>query len=163
MMARPRKSGIQAAQEHVDALIDFLESHADEPLPRFGVELNKTAIARQCGFDRQVFRTNPRCRALIEEADTKDREQHHDRLTHAEFERERKGKSEKDRYALEDRILKLAVENRALKQELQRFRQLQEVLLRTGRIAASQPTAVEEMTAGAAALPLPRGMNSSSQ
>jgi hypothetical protein len=150
-MAKMRKSGIQAAQEHVDALIDFLQAHADEPLPRYGLELNKTAIAQQCGFDRQVFRTNPRCRSLIEEADTKDREQHHDRLTQAEFERERKGKSEKDRHALEDRILKLAVENRALKQELQRFRQLQEVLLRTGRIPAAQPAALEEMAAGAAA------------
>lgn len=162
-MTRLRKSGIQVAQEHVDALIDFLEAHANGPLPRFGLELNKTAIARECGFDRQVFRTNPRCRALIEEADTKDREQHHDRLTQAEFERERKGQSDKDRYALEERILKLAVENRALKQELQRFRQLQEVLLRTGRIPTAQPPASEEMAAGAAALPLTCGMGSGSQ
>lgn len=162
-MIRLRKSGIQVAQEHVDALIDFLEAHAHEPLPRFGVELNKTAIARECGFDRQVFRTNPRCRALVEEADARDREQHHDRLTQAEFERERKGQSDKDRHALEERILKLAVENRALKHELQRFRQLQDVLLRTGRIPTPQPTAVEEMAAGAAALPLPRGMDSSSR
>lgn len=162
-MVRLQKSGIQVAQEHVDALIDFLEAHANEPLPRFGLELNKTAIARECGFDRQVFRTNPRCRALIEEADTKDREQHHDRLSQAEFERERKGKSEKDRNALEDRILKLAVENRALKQELQRFRQLQEVLLRTGRIPTAQPTALGEMAAGSATPPLPRGMDSGSQ
>ncbi|MCM2500081.1 hypothetical protein [Neorhizobium galegae] len=162
-MTRLRKSGIQVAQEHVDALIDFLEAHEGEPLPRFGLELNRTAIARECGFDRQVFRTNPRCRALIEEADTKDREQHHDRLSQAEFERERKGKSEKDRNALEDRILKLAVENRALKQELQRFRQLQEVLLRTGRIPTAQPTALGEMAAGAATPPLPRGMDSGSQ
>ena len=162
-MARLRKSGIQAAQEHVDALIDFLEAHDGEPLPRFGLELNKTAIARECGFDRQVFRTNPRCRALIEEADTMDREQHNDRLSQAEFERERKGKSEKDRNALEDRILKLAVENRALKQELQRFRQLQEVLLRTGRIPTTQPTALGEMAAGTARSPLPRGMDSGSQ
>jgi hypothetical protein len=162
-MNRLRKSGIQAAQENVDALIDFLEAHADEPLPRFGVELNKTAIARECGFDRQVFRTNPRCRALVEEADARDREQHHDRLTQAEFERERKGLSDKDRHALEERILKLAVENRSLKQELQRFRQLQEVLLRTGRIPTAQPTALEEMAAGAAALPLTCGMGSGSQ
>lgn len=162
-MSRLRKSGIQIAQEHVDALIDFLEAHANEPLPRFGLELNKTAIARECGFDRQVFRTNPRCRALIEEADTKDREQHHDRLTQAEFERERKGQSDKDRHALEERILKLAVENRALKQELQRFRQLQDVLLRTGRISTAQPTTLEEMAAGAAALPLTCDMGSGSQ
>lgn len=162
-MSRLRKSGIQIAQEHVDALIDFLEAHSNEPLPRFGLELNKTTIARECGFDRQVFRTNPRCRALIEEADRKDRAQHHDRLTQAEFERERKGQSDKDRHALEERILKLAVENRALKQELQRFRQLQEVLLRTGRIPTAQPTALEETAAGAAALPLTCGMGSGSQ
>jgi hypothetical protein len=35
------KSGVEIAQEHVDALIEYLEQHKNEPLPRYGVDLNK--------------------------------------------------------------------------------------------------------------------------
>lgn len=59
------KSGVEVAQEHVDALIDYLERNRGKPLPRYGVDLNRSLIAKECGFDRQVFRSNPRCAEIL--------------------------------------------------------------------------------------------------
>ncbi|WP_234842838.1 hypothetical protein [Sinorhizobium meliloti] len=79
------KSGVEIAQEHVDALIEYLERHKDEPLPRYGVDLNKSIIAKECGFDRQVFRTNPRCAEILRDADDRDRKANLSRLEQAKL------------------------------------------------------------------------------
>ncbi|PWL19816.1 MAG: hypothetical protein DCO81_07705 [Candidatus Aquiluna sp. XM-24bin5] len=60
------KSGIELGREHAARLeaylaeIDRLPSRAGKP--------NMTAIARACGFDRQVLYKNPTCASMLEAA-----------------------------------------------------------------------------------------------
>lgn len=134
-MARGRgKSGVEVAQEHVDALIEYLERYRDEPLPRHGVDLNKSVIAKECGFDRQVFRSNPRCAEILRSADEKDREANLSRLEQAEAAREQKARSDSDQLALEEQNLRLLAENAALRRELERLKRLSAVMAETGRL-----------------------------
>jgi uncharacterized phage protein gp47/JayE len=59
------KSGQQIAKENVESLRIWLESHK-ENLPRFADgTLNKSAIARSAGLDRQIFTTNPAAKELL--------------------------------------------------------------------------------------------------
>jgi uncharacterized phage protein gp47/JayE len=59
------KSGQQIAKENVETLRLWLESHS-ESLPRFSDgTLNKSAIARLAGLDRQIFTTNPAAKELL--------------------------------------------------------------------------------------------------
>ncbi|MBB3146382.1 hypothetical protein FHS21_002797 [Phyllobacterium trifolii] len=134
-MARGKgKSGIEVAQEHVDSLIEYLEQRKDQPLPRYGVDLNKSIIARECGFDRQVFRTNPRCNEILREADAIDRKADMTRLEQAEAIREQKAKTEGDQMALEETNLRLLAENASLLRELERLKRLSAVMAETGRL-----------------------------
>lgn len=134
-MARGKgKSGVEVAQEHVDALIDYLERRRDEPLPRYGVELNKSIIAKECGFDRQVFRTNPRCAEILREADDRDRKANLTRLEQAEAVREQKARTDADQMALEEENLRLLAENASLRRELDRLKRLSAVIAETGRL-----------------------------
>ncbi|MDX1047491.1 hypothetical protein GOL40_30230 [Sinorhizobium medicae] len=128
------KSGVEIAQEHVDALIDYLERHEGQPLPRYGVDLNKSIIAKECGFDRQVFRTNPRCAEILREADDRDRKASLSRLEQAEAVREQKAKSDADQMALEEENLGLLAENASLRRELARLKRLNAVIAETGRL-----------------------------
>jgi hypothetical protein len=128
------KSGVEVAQEHVDALIDYLEQHKDQPLPRYGVELNKSIIAKDCGFDRQVFRTNPRCSEILRDADDQDRKENMSRLEQAEAAREEKAKSNNDQHALEEQNLRLLAENASLRRELERLTRLSAMMAETGRL-----------------------------
>ncbi|WP_244514828.1 hypothetical protein [Ensifer sp. LCM 4579] len=135
MMARGTgKSGVEIAQEHVDALIEYLERHKDEPLPRYGVDLNKSIIAKECGFDRQVFRTNPRCAEILRDADDRDRKMNLTRLEQAEAVREQKSKTGADQMALEEENLRLLAENASLRRELDRLKRLSAVIAETGRL-----------------------------
>ncbi|MDX0409021.1 hypothetical protein GOL82_30245 [Sinorhizobium medicae] len=128
------KSGVEIAQEHVDALIDYLERHEGQPLPRYGVDLNKSIIAKECGFDRQVFRTNPRCAEILREADDRDRKASLSRLEQAEAVHEQKAKSDADQMALEEENLGLLAENASLRRELARLKRLNAVIAETGRL-----------------------------
>lgn len=128
------KSGVEVAQENVDALVEYLERQKGKPLPRYGVELNRSAIAKSCGFDRKVFQTNPRCARLLQDADAADRKAFLTRLEQAELVREEKGKVEADRLELEAQVLRLRVENASLRRELERWRRLNAVLTETGRL-----------------------------
>lgn len=128
------KSGIELSQEHVDALVRFLEENRGKPLARYGVELNKTLIARCCGFDRQVFRTNPRCAELLMQADQIDRKSHLPKVEQAEAVREQKGKVEAEQQALEEQNLRLMVENAALRREIERWRGLSAIMAQSGRL-----------------------------
>jgi hypothetical protein len=128
------KSGVEVAQEHVDALIEYLERRKDEPLPRYGVDLNKSIIAKECGFDRQVFRTNPRCAEILRDADDRDRKVNLTRLEQAEALREQKAKTDADQMALEEENLRLLAENASLRRELERLKRLSAVIAETGRL-----------------------------
>ncbi|MDH0614127.1 MULTISPECIES: hypothetical protein [unclassified Agrobacterium] len=128
------KSGVEIAQEHVDSLIEYLERQKDKPLPRYGVDLNKSAIAKECGFDRQVFRTNPRCSEILEKADEEDRKAYLTRLENAEAVREQKARTDADQMALEDQNLRLLAENASLRRELDRLKRLSAVIAETGRL-----------------------------
>jgi hypothetical protein len=128
------KSGVEIAQDHVDALIDYLERRNGQPLPRYGVDLNKSLIAKECGFDRQVFRTNPRCSEILREADGRDRNIHLSKLEQAEAAREQKAKADLGQLALEDRNLQLLAENAALRRELDRLKRLSAIMAETGRL-----------------------------
>ncbi|MCG5481592.1 hypothetical protein [Sinorhizobium alkalisoli] len=128
------KSGVEIAQEHVDALIEYLERHKDKPLPRYGVDLNKSIIAKECGFDRQVFRTNPRCAEILRDADDRDRKVNLTRLDQAAAVREQKAKTDADQMALEEENLRLLAENASLRRELDRLKRLSAVIAETGRL-----------------------------
>jgi hypothetical protein len=47
----------------------MLKRYENKPLSRVGPELNKVAVARECQFRREIFRNNPRCEELSDEAD----------------------------------------------------------------------------------------------
>lgn len=128
------KSGVEVAQEHVDSLIEYLERHKDEPLPRYGVDLNKSIIAKECGFDRQVFRTNPRCAEILSNADDRDRKANLTRLEQAEADREQKAKVDGNQMALEEENLRLKAENASLRRDLDRLKRLSAVIAETGRL-----------------------------
>lgn len=128
------KSGVEVAQEHVDALIEYLERHKDEPLPRYGVDLNKSVIAKECGFDRQVFRSNPRCAEILGNADDRDRKANLTRLEQAEADREQKAKVDGNQMALEEENLRLKAENASLRRDLDRMKRLSAVIAETGRL-----------------------------
>lgn len=128
------KSGVEVAQEHVDALQEYLENLGDNPLPRYGIDLNKSVIAKECGFDRQVFRTNPRCAEILNGADDRDRKANLTRLEQAEVDREQKAKVDGNQMALEEENLRLKAENAALRRDLDRFTRLSAVIAETGRL-----------------------------
>jgi hypothetical protein len=134
-MLRQAKSGPQIAEEHVQSLIAVLASFGGKPLPRYQNELNRTAIAKLCGFDRKVFQTNPRCAELIASADADDRKCHLDALAQAELGREDKARVDQDRAELEALNLRLMAENASLKVELERFRRLERLMAESGKLA----------------------------
>lgn len=130
------KNGQQVAQEHVQTLIAVLSRYEDSgtPLPRYGVELNQSRLASECGFDRKVFRNNPRCAELLDAADQKDRERNLNQLDQAELRREEKSKTDQGRVALEAENLRLLAEIAALRNELERFRRLERLMAQTGKL-----------------------------
>lgn len=134
-MARtPGKNGQQLADENVQTLIAVLQRYETVALPRYHGELNKSAIAQECGFDRKVFQTNPRCAELLEEVEQADREQHLNQFAQAELRREDKAKIDKDRAELEAQNLRLMAENASLRSDLSRLRRLERVMTDTGRL-----------------------------
>jgi len=128
------KSGQQVAEEHARTLAAVLAAYADKALPRHGVDVNRSALATECGFDRKVFRDNPRCAVMLRDADELDRVHFLDGLTQAELKRDDKAKTDEDRAELETRILDLMAENASLKRELERFRRLERLMLDTGKL-----------------------------
>lgn len=128
------KNGQQVAEEHVQTLVAVLASYDGKPLPRYHGELNRSAIAERCGFDRKVFQTNPRCAELIASVEADDRHRHLDVLAQAELGREDKAKVDRDRAKLESQNLRLMAENASLKVDIERFRRLERLMADTGRL-----------------------------
>lgn len=65
------KSGSALGRKNAARLEDYLASI--DHLPVRAGRINVTAVARACGFDRQVLYTNPACRALLKAAASKER------------------------------------------------------------------------------------------
>ncbi len=134
MAAGTGKSGREVAEENVQALVAVLSGYGDRPLPRYNGELNRSKLAEECGFDRKVFQTNPRCAQLVREAEEADRTRHLDQLARAELAHEDKAKLDADRAALEAQNLRLMVENASLRAELERFRRMERLMTETGKL-----------------------------
>lgn len=127
------KSGIAVGEEHVQRLITVLERYEAKPLPRYGTEVNLSLLARECGFDRKIFQTNPRCIELLDFADQADRNRDLDKLGQAELKREDRDKTDKDRAELESQNLRLMAEIGSLRHELERLRRLESHMAETGK------------------------------
>ena len=63
-------SGREIGERNAEALREWLEGleAAGEPLPSRNGRINVSAIAIACGFDRQTLYKNPAAKALLEEA-----------------------------------------------------------------------------------------------
>ena len=134
MAAGTGKSGREVAEEHLQALVAVLATYRNKPLPRYNGELNRSKLAEECGFDRKIFKTNPRCAALIGDADSADRTLHVNALARAELTREDGAKIDADRSALEAQNLRLMAENASLRLELELLRRLERLMAATGRL-----------------------------
>lgn len=128
------KNGIELGKEHVEALTRYLQNRPEAPLPRYGAELNRSAIAKACGFDRKIFQTNPVCKRLLDEADVVDRRAQPSRLDRAEAVREENAKTDADRAQLEADNLRLMAENASLRREVERWRRLNAIMTQTGKL-----------------------------
>ena len=133
MRHEPGRNGPQIAEEHVQTLVAVLQSFGNGPLPRYHGELNRSALAALCGFDRKIFQTNPRCAALLASAEKDDRRQL-DALTQAELGRADKEKIDRRTNDLETQNLRLLAENASLKVDLERLRRLEQLMVTTGRL-----------------------------
>jgi hypothetical protein len=128
------KSGTQIADEHVQVVIAVLERYKHKPLPRIGAELNKSALARECGIRREVFRDNPRCRLLLDDHERIDRQSFLNKLDEAACIREEKSKTETCISLLEAQVLRLSIEKAQLEQDLQRYRKRDAFMANTGKM-----------------------------
>ena len=130
------KSGQQVADENVQALISVVTAYeqAGRPLPRYGTELNQSQLAKECDFDRKVFRNNPRCAVILQQAEEADRLRHLNQLQQAEVKREEKAKVDQDRADLEAQNLRLMAENASLRRDLERLRRLETLMTTNGKL-----------------------------
>ncbi|MCI0559900.1 MAG: hypothetical protein MN733_15525 [Nitrososphaera sp.] len=66
---RKNLSGAQIGKLHAQRLREFRDTlkAKNKGVPTWRGEVNKQAISRACGFDRQVLHTNPECKKLLEE------------------------------------------------------------------------------------------------
>lgn len=130
------RSGSRIGAQNVETLRRYLEGLEErgEPLPRRAGEPNRTAIAKACGFDRQVLYQNPAAKALLDAYESEDRRRHLDKLAQAELKREATAKIDKDRSDLERRILELQAENARLRSELKRFAEIERLMTEKGRL-----------------------------
>jgi hypothetical protein len=61
------KSGQEIAKENVVRLQAWLEAHAGTVPYLSDGRVNRSRLAAEAGLDRQVFRNNPVCRAILED------------------------------------------------------------------------------------------------
>jgi hypothetical protein len=96
-----------------------------------GGEVNRSAIALACGFDRQVLYKNPAAKALLDAAvETLD--------TAGAKDDEQKPEPKSDRrdrriLSLEQQNAALRAENAGLREKLRRLEQVEDIMVTTGR------------------------------
>ena len=125
------RSAQDVAAENVERLRKYLSGI--EALPSRGGQLNATAVARACGFDRGVLYQNPECKRLLNEAlaakGLRGLEEHE---TPA-FD-DRKRQLEQLVTKLEQRNAALKAENDTLRDKLKRLHHVEAHMIATGRI-----------------------------
>ena len=126
------KSGSAVGAENVARLKAHLEAVEREGcgLPVRGGDVNRSAIALACGFDRQVLYKNLAAKALLEAAVEK--------LGLAEAEEEDAPVVKTDRrdqriLTLEQQNASLRAENAGLREKLRRLEQVEDIMVTTGR------------------------------
>lgn len=138
------RSGHDLGREHLARLEDYIAS--GDALPTRAGKVNVTAIARACGFDRQVLYKNPPARALLDrtaaaqgckgiEAE-RDGAAATDGADEALVPVSRLREAERRAGALEKRVSELAARNAALVAQLRRMDVVAENLIARGRRAA---------------------------
>lgn len=125
------KSGAVLGAENVESLKKYLEALKAEgrPLPMRAGDLNLSAIALACGFNRQVLYKNPGAVALLDEARAP---------SAAGGEEDPKPVSRTDRrdrriMSLEQENVSLRAENSGLREKLRRLQQVEDIMVGTGR------------------------------
>jgi hypothetical protein len=127
------KSGSAIGADNVERLKNYLEALEREgrQVPMRGGEVNRSAIALACGFDRQVLYKNPAAKALLDAAvETLD--------TAGAKDDEQKPEPKSDRrdrriLSLEQQNAALRAENAGLREKLRRLEQVEDIMVTTGR------------------------------
>lgn len=127
------RSGAAVGAANVEALRKYLEALKVEgrPLPMRGGEVNRSAIALACGFDRQVLYKNPAAAALLAAAVA-------DLPAVATGEEETKPEAKSDRrdrriLSLEQQLAASRAECAGLREKLRRLEQVEDIMVTTGR------------------------------
>ena len=130
------KSGSVVGAENVAHLKSYLEALEREgrALPMRGGEVNRSAIALACRFDRQVLYKNPAAKALLDVAIKK--------LGLAEAEDDAEPIVKTDRRderirTLEQQNASLRAEITGLREKLRRLEQVEDIMVTTGRRVSS--------------------------
>lgn len=135
------KSGRQIAAENIEILSQWLQQHETE-LPRLADgTLNKSAIARKAGLDRQIFTTNPKAKALLEQYGVLSNRPHRPANLGAEAS-ELLRQKDKEIWRLRELLAKRELELTRLREEVQAARKLRamhEVMVETMRHVKPMP------------------------
>jgi hypothetical protein len=130
------KSGSAVGAENVAHLKAYLDAVEREgrALPIRGGEVNRSAIALACGFDRQVLYKNPTAKALLDDAVKK--------LGIAGPEDDAEPVVKTDRRderirTLEQQNASLRAELTGLRDKLRRLEQVEDIMVTTGRRVSS--------------------------
>jgi hypothetical protein len=127
-------SGRDIGDAHVEALQAYLSNlrEANVALPRRGGKVHLSAVAKACGFNREVLYQNPRCKALLAEAAAN--------LGLTALETRTDVESKPETAALERRIAQLESQNASLyaevhelRRQLRQFQAIEAVLTESGR------------------------------
>lgn len=115
------KNGQQIGAENVAKLATWLEANKDRlPVWKDGT-LNKSAIAREAGLDRQIFTTNPAAAAMLARYGVPSSRPHlHGDVQASEMRRQKDAEISR----LRDLLAKRELELGKLRQEVQAARQL---------------------------------------
>jgi hypothetical protein len=126
-------SGVAIGAANVARLKTYLDALVSEGrgLPMRGGEINRSAIALACGFDRQVLYKNPAAKALIDDAIAK---QGLANVVGNEPKPEmRSDRRDRRIMKLEQQNASLRAENTGLRERLRKLEQVETIMVTTGR------------------------------
>lgn len=126
------RSGADRGQENAQRLGAYIEDRksGDGTFPVYNGRLNRSAIAKACGFDRAVFAQNPACKELIENLERE--------LSEYGLLGKQRGSTTEQKLrqrvlTLEQQVANLRAENEQLRRELRRHDFAEELMVETGR------------------------------